>query len=221
MRRPVRRPARWRPRSAVSRPASRSVRRLPQRSSWVARVVSWRVRHQLMRRGSARSRPLPGRHHCLCTGSARRPALICEGNADRAPGRGGDARSCHPCAAWLLGTARWEITGAQGARTAWRLFGTIVTDRARHLERCTDTKLSRWKNQVGLGPEKLRNGTRTLRRNVGRTIVDIRHQPRRNRHTAIGEGHSGGRAIGHTDLGCARSGEGTGVDSQGFQLSNA
>jgi hypothetical protein len=68
---------------------------------------------------------------------------------------------------------------------------------------------------------KTANGTRTLRQIVGQTIVDIPRQLRRNPHTAIGEGHSGGRAFGHTDLGCARSGEGTGVDSQGFQLSNA
>jgi hypothetical protein len=123
---------------------------------------------------------------------------------------------------WLLGTARCEITGApRCAHCATPLRNNHADVIVRHLERGADTVRSRCKNQVGQNPEELLNGTRTLRRYARRTIVEIRHQPRRNAHTAIGWGHSGGRAIGHTDLGCSRSGEGTRVDSQGFQLSNA
>ena len=141
-----------------------------------------------MRLVSVRSRPQPRCHHCPCTGSARHPALICEGNADRAPGRGGDARSCHPCAAWLLGTARCEITGAQDARRAWRLFGAIVTSCATPSGTMRGQETVAMKKiRSGHARKKLRYDTQTLRRYVRRTIVNKRHQPRRNPHTSIGE----------------------------------
>ena len=87
----------WRP---PGPPASRSPRH-PRPSCGDARAASSRGHRRRRAWGSARTSPRPARHHCLCTGSARRPALSCAGNVDRAPGRGGDARSCHPCAAWF------------------------------------------------------------------------------------------------------------------------
>jgi len=111
---------------------------------------------------------------------------------------------------------------ARRTHAAWRLFGTLTTSRTTPSGSMHGCKtVANKKIWSGHRPKHCSTALEKLRRYACQTIVDIRHQPRRIRHTAIGERHSGGRAIGHTDLGCARSGEGTGVDSQGFQHSNA
>ncbi len=113
-------PGRQRSGLVTAVPPSARYRRRP--SSSADHGASSPVRRPGRRPAEAPSRPPPVHLNCPCTDWARHPARFCAGNAVHAPRRGGDARSWNSCAAWLLGTARCEITGAQGARTAaWPL----------------------------------------------------------------------------------------------------
>ena len=106
------------------------VRRRRRPSSWADHAAFSPVRRRGRWPAAAQSRPPPVHLHCLCTDWARHPAQFCAGYAVHAPRRGGDARSWNSCAAWLLGTARCEITGAQGARTAAWPLRAIMTSPA-------------------------------------------------------------------------------------------
>ena len=134
--------------SSAVRVASSRARCRPARWLWSPRIWSrwlWSPRISLRwlwsPRISARSPPRPAHHQRLCTGSARHPAQFYAGNADRAPERGGGARSCHPCATWF--TAHVTVRNHRCAKVhASR--GTPSEQsrhhRPRHLERCAGMK---------------------------------------------------------------------------------
>ena len=58
------------------------------------------------------------------------PCAVLRGERGPRPGEGRRGSVMSSICYWLLGTARCEITGAQGARIVRRLFGTIVTSPA-------------------------------------------------------------------------------------------